>query len=101
MRALNYDWNKILHGKQYTVDKIIESSNTQNGLKAILDEFPAVFLDAIGKIEGVKASLHLKNGANPTFLKAKRPPLPFSIRDTVEEELKNMVDKGIQYRTLR
>ncbi|XP_041761534.1 uncharacterized protein LOC121588066 isoform X2 [Anopheles merus] len=93
MRALNYDWIKILHGKQYTVDKIIESSNTQNGLKAILDEFPAVFLDTIGKIEGVKASLHSKNGANPTFLKAR--PLPFSIRDTMEEELKNMVDKGI------
>uniref|UniRef100_A0A182PW13 RNA-directed DNA polymerase n=1 Tax=Anopheles epiroticus TaxID=199890 RepID=A0A182PW13_9DIPT len=47
MRALNFDWNKILNTKQYSVDKIIESSNTQKTLKAILDEFPSVFSDTV------------------------------------------------------
>ncbi|XP_053698934.1 uncharacterized protein K02A2.6-like [Sabethes cyaneus] len=59
----------------------------------LIERFPRVFDASMGTIKGVQASLHLKQDSKPVFMKART--IPFAIRDTVEREIKNMVESGI------
>lgn len=52
-----------------------------------------MFQDQLGCIEGVKAKLHVKAGAQPKFLRARN--LPFALREKVENELKRFVESGV------
>ena len=56
----------------------------------MLDQHKEVFQDQLGCIEGVKAKLHVKAGAQPKFLRARN--LPFALR---EKELKRLVESGV------
>ncbi|XP_058816399.1 uncharacterized protein K02A2.6-like [Topomyia yanbarensis] len=91
MRALQLDWNDIMRFD--SVDRISLCNPLPQAVKGLMEEFPAVFEESIGKINGIQASLHIKPDSKPIFLKART--LPFSIRDTVEREILSMEENGI------
>lgn len=93
MRALRLDWNDILGGSVSSVDKITLHAPLPAAVKGLIEEFPSVFDESMGNIEGIQAALHFKPDSKPVFLKAR--PLPFSIRDSVEQEIHSMVEKGV------
>ncbi|XP_055645629.1 uncharacterized protein K02A2.6-like [Toxorhynchites rutilus septentrionalis] len=93
IRALQLDWNAIMDSSVTSVDRINLRTTLPIAIKELVEEFTTVFDDSIGKIEGVQATLHLKPGSKPVFLKSRS--IPFSIRDTVEREIHKMVESGI------
>ena len=60
-------------------------SQHQGSLKSLLTEFKDVLSEGLGTIDGFTATLHLSKDARPRFWKPR--PVPFSLRETVEEEL--------------
>lgn len=59
----------------------------------IMDRFPLIFQQSVGKIPGVKCSLQLRQKAKPVFIKPR--DIPFAIRDAVEAELQDLEKDGI------
>lgn len=62
----------------------------------ITDKYREVFQPGYGAIKGFHASIVLKKGATPVFCKAR--PVPYALREQVEQELLNMEKAGIVYR---
>lgn len=64
--------------------------------KQLTDKYREVFQPGYGAIKGFHASIVLKIGATPVFCKAR--PVPYALREQVEQELLNMEKAGIVYR---
>ena len=65
----------------------------QGSLKSLLTEFKDVFSEGLGTIDGFTATLHLSKDARPRFWKPR--PVPFSLREAVEEELDRLERVGV------
>ena len=65
----------------------------QTQLESLLDRYSEVFKQTLGTITSYKAKLHLKEGAKPKFNKAR--PVPFALRQAVENELGRLEKDGI------
>ena len=72
-------------------DKNKEERNKR--LERLLAKYPKLQQQKIGIVKGKKAQLNLKEGAAPTFLKAR--PVPYSLWSRVVDELKRLVEEGI------
>ncbi|XP_031347079.1 uncharacterized protein K02A2.6-like [Photinus pyralis] len=59
----------------------------------LIDKFPGVFDNDLGKFNGGKAKLYLKENTVPIYRKAR--PLPFALTCKVEEELNNLIKLDI------
>ena len=61
-------------------------------LSEILDWYKSVFTEGHGTFKGGKVTLHVEPQVKPFF---KARPLPFSLKDKVEEELQRLKSLGI------
>ncbi|XP_062557343.1 uncharacterized protein K02A2.6-like [Armigeres subalbatus] len=96
MRELKVDWNEIIRNPASVVGAIADSmpgKHLSGAVGNLIEEFSRVFDSSVGTIRGVKAALHFKPNSKPVFMKART--IPFAIRETVEREIKSMVDSGI------
>lgn len=59
----------------------------------LVQQFPSLFKDTLGEYNGPAVSLHVRADAVPRYLKAR--PVPFPLKQQVEDELRRMVDSGI------
>lgn len=78
--------------------KLLQLSNYEENRSKILkqkltNEFSETFVEKVGTIPNFKASLILREGTKPIFIKPR--PIPFAIREKVEEELKRLEKDGI------
>ena len=64
-----------------------------DALTAVLDKHKAVFRDELGTITCAKASLCIDPQVPPEFCHPR--PVPFSLRQKVEEELERLEKEGI------
>ena len=60
---------------------------------SILRKYNIVFNDGIRKVEGIKATLHMRNDAKPMFCKAI--PVPYALKPKIVEEIENLENMGI------
>ena len=63
-----------------------------DSLQQILDKYPSVFQEGLGTLKGYEAKIHVDPNVQPRFHRAR--PIPYSIRDKVEAELKRLQDEG-------
>ncbi|XP_063825507.1 uncharacterized protein K02A2.6-like [Ostrinia nubilalis] len=74
----------------------VNFSNDSNNhaLGSLLKKYSILFDDScLGEIKGEPVSIQLKEGAKPTFLRAR--PVPFALRDKVGRELDRLERQGI------
>ena len=64
-----------------------------NGINAMLAKHSKLFEGGLGTLKGYKAKLHIDQQAVPKFCKAR--PVPYAMREKVEEELHRLVHEGI------
>ncbi|XP_056008456.1 uncharacterized protein K02A2.6-like [Ostrea edulis] len=69
------------------------SKGTKHKLSEILGKHGQIFKDDMGTVKGIKASLKLKESAQPKFCKAR--PVAYSLKQKVEKELNKLVDSGV------
>lgn len=93
MQSLKLNWNDVMRNDTTTVNKLSLNSQLSEVVRGLIDKFPSVFDDSVGKMENVQASLTLKPNCKPVFIKART--LPFSIKDIVEKEIEDMVRNGV------
>ena len=74
--------------------QVINASSKDKDIEKASSKVPNLQQQKIGTVKGIKTPLNLKEGATPTFMKAR--PVPYSLRSSVEEELKGLVE-GIVY----
>ncbi|XP_031338141.1 uncharacterized protein LOC116167045 [Photinus pyralis] len=85
------DWLKKVN---ISIDNIFHIDNQPNRIsKMLIDKFPGVFDNDLGKFNGGKAKLYLKENTVPIYRKAR--PLPFALTCKVEEELNNLIKLDI------
>ncbi len=63
-----------------------------NSLQSVLDKYPAVFQNGLGKMEGFKAKIHVQPDAKPKFCRARS--VPYAMREKVEAELNCLLEEG-------
>ncbi len=78
---IRLDWNSIT------------MVSSHNRVEALLQKFPQVFEEGMGKMNTFQASLQLKPGTTPKFVEAR--PIPFSLKQAIEQELDRLEEAGI------
>ncbi|UYV78368.1 CES2 [Cordylochernes scorpioides] len=83
LKFLNINYSKLLN-----VNKISESC-----IDSLIESYANLFNNELGCLKDVKLNICIKRDAAPVFCKARS--LPFAMKKKVEDELEDMVDKGI------
>ena len=81
LQKIRLDWKSVC---------VITSNHK---VQSLIDKFPEVFEEELGAMNTFTASLQLKPGATPKFVKA-RPP-PFALKEAIEQELNRLEEAGI------
>ena len=69
----------------------LKSINVVN-VESIKEDFPEVIMEELGMLKGIEAKIELLQGVSPKFCKSR--PVPFSLRNEVEQTLKQQVADG-------
>lgn len=88
--VLRLNWTEI---KTLRYTKTQTSPTTSDKVKTLVEKHKAVFSPEIGKLQGQKGKLTLKENTHPKFVKARQ--VPYSLRPKVEEELDRLVKEGV------
>ena len=76
-----------------SVETLRHIPDSRPTLQAVLKKHASLFSPGVGAIKDVKVHLTLKPNAVPKFFKAR--PVPYALREKVDEELDRLLDKGI------
>lgn len=66
---------------------------SEDKITPLMEEFPELFKEKLGEYKGPKVSLHVRADAVPRYFKAR--PVPFPLKQQVNEELKRMIEDGV------
>ena len=80
LRVVKLDWRNIAK-----VAKVSQSSSLESRVAVLRDRYREVFSEALGTITPFQAKLSVNDGARPKFFKLR--PVPFALRERVEQEL--------------
>ena len=81
LQKIKLDWSSIC------------TITSPNKAQRILDKFSDVFEEGLGEMNTFTASLQLKPGVTPRFVKAR--PVPFALKQAIEQELDRLEEAGI------
>ena len=62
----------------------------------LITKYQVLFEKDYGHLKQFKASIHVREDAQPIFLKAR--PVPYALKEKVEQELLRLEEKGIIYK---
>ncbi|CAI6350433.1 unnamed protein product [Macrosiphum euphorbiae] len=71
----------------------VESTNKNNKLELLMNEFEELFEEKVGKYKYEKVTLKVKEGCTPVFCKPR--PIPFAFKKKVDEELDRLEKEDI------
>ena len=63
-----------------------------DAVQPVLDKYPSVFQEGLGKLHGFKAKIHVDPNAEPRFFRPTT--MPYAVRDKVEKELARLQEEG-------
>lgn len=88
------EWMVLLK-TNVTLNKIedIDEKTKEKLLTEVKVDFQGLFKDDVGKIPGYKGHIQLKPGMKPLFKPPR--PLPYSLKDKVEDEIDRLENEGI------
>lgn len=72
---------------------IFHNVSVNGELCTLIDRYKELFSGGLGRFNGGKATLRVREGATPVFCRAR--PLPYALRDRVEAELDEMLRCGV------
>ncbi|PFX15255.1 Uncharacterized protein K02A2.6 [Stylophora pistillata] len=90
MMKIPLDWHNLFlpsHGQ------LAVGQENDERIEHLKERYAEILKVELGTVKGVTATLHLKENAKPVFQRAC--PVPYTIRPTVEKELKRMEEEGI------
>ena len=91
LSQITLDWRSIFSLKPRVN---ATSMSTSNALDDFLSKNEEIFQPELGTMKGVKAHVHLQEGAETVFCKAR--PVPYALRDRIEVELECLVKEPVK-----
>lgn len=90
LTEIRLDWKEIfsVHVSENSI-----SPQVNQQLHTTIQSHSDLFKDELGTIKGISARLELKQGASPTFFKART--VPYALQQAVEEEYNRLERDGI------
>ena len=79
LSTVKLNWGLIKHGS--------------SDLDQVNNKHSSLFDKSMGCLKGTQAKLNLKEGTTPKFRKVRS--VPYALRETIEQELDNLVKKGV------
>ena len=86
------NWMLLLHLNWSSI-KLTRTSNNQMELDLLISKYPSVFDDELGSMKTFSAKLDFKPGSKPKFFRSR--PVPFALRENIEQELQRLEDASI------
>jgi len=92
---LGRDWMALL---QFDVVHLMDQAtqvhlnSADNSSLEVVADFADVFKDELGVLKGIEATIAVEESALPQFHKPR--PVPFALKDKVEQQLQTQVDEG-------
>ena len=85
LKYIKLDWKSI---------KFLQTGkSTEYKVQELLKKYNSVFKAESGTVKGMKASLTLRENAQPKFCKSR--PVPYALKERVEKELERLESEGI------
>eukprot|EP00731_Ephydatia_muelleri_P012299 Em0006g1193a len=85
LQQIKLDWSAMCHW--------ISPSQSDQMVKMLMRKYADVFKAELGTMKGVKAKLVLKAGVVPRFIRPR--PIPFALKEAVEQEIRHLEEQGI------
>ena len=89
LSALQPDWMDIIHNIHPVEPVSVERASSFS----VIEEFPTVFAEKLGCIQGVEAEIHVKPDAVPKCWSAR--PVPYALRPAIDKEVDRLEGEGI------
>ena len=86
LSKVRLDWHEIFYEN-------LELANQKGELETILKQYPEVFKTGMGTLKGFKATIKVDHESVPKYWKPR--PVPYSIRNKVDQELDRLVQEEI------
>ena len=86
LSKVRLDWHEIFYEN-------LELANQKGELETILKQYPEVFKTGMGTLKGFKATIKVDHESVPKYWKPR--PVPYSIRNKVDQELDRLVQEKI------
>ena len=95
LNVLKLNWNNIIKSSTASehLNKVEEGPQLSEKLRALIDKHSALFSTKLGKVNGFKAKLNVKENAIPRFMKAMH--IPYSLKEAVVGEIERLEKEGI------
>ena len=87
LSGIRLDWPQLFATGQYSINVDL--------VEDLKERYHDVFQPGLGPVQGVRATLHVKDDAVPSFHKSRA--VPFSLRTAVDKELTRLHDEGVIY----
>lgn len=81
------DWNRMFQGMDLHAVSVTASQ--------LQEKYKEVFSEQLGEIRGIEADIELDDNAKPRFFRSR--PVPFPLREKVNQELEKQLDEGELY----
>ncbi|XP_041369851.1 uncharacterized protein K02A2.6-like [Gigantopelta aegis] len=88
LHEIRLNWGKIQN--KFGINKV--SSTNHTALNELLQKYDHLFKDELGALTGKKATIYLKEGVTPVFMKSR--PVPYALREGIEVELEQSEAQG-------
>eukprot|EP00731_Ephydatia_muelleri_P011873 Em0006g767a len=85
LQQIKLDWSAMCHW--------ISPSQSDQMVKTLMRKYADVFKAELGTMKGIKAKLVLKAGVVPRFIRPR--PIPFALKEAVEQEIRHLEEQGI------
>ena len=84
MSHIRFNWSVIKHTR---------NSDYQNELELLLEKYKPIFSDTLGTMKNFSAHLEMTENAKPKFFRPR--PVPFALKDRIEQELDSLESANI------
>jgi len=81
LQSIRLDWNSIC------------TITSKTRAEEFMHKYPEVFKEGLGEMNTFSATLKMKQGSTPRFVKAR--PVPFALKEAIELELDRLETEGI------
>ena len=94
LNVIKLNWNNVIKtASSESLNNLEDSSKLSGELRILIDKHSSLFSDKLGKVNGFKAKLNVKENAVPRFMKAR--PIHYSLKEAVVEEIGRLEKEGI------
>lgn len=87
------DWLSKIKLNWHHINAVRQANQQKPKLEDIVQQYPKLFDGKLGTITGFTAELKVKENATPQYFKSR--PVPYALREKVENELKRLVKERV------